>query len=150
MAAIEIEDEIELQEINSTTLWNYARDKSMVIITIDTIVEKLSASNWPTQSESCLIASQLPNSNFVTLMQQADDKLNFWGVLTTPENPYGLLIETSSEAKLVVVFNDSGAVRFAFLEGLFAEFAIRYTRFLPLRNNPFWSTMVFAFGKRRR
>ena len=136
--------ELELEHMNRVNS-NHPIDDSQKI------VDALSVSKLPTQSESGFISAQLPESNIRELLEQANNNLNFWGILTTPENPYGLLIETSSEVKLVVVFNDSGTVRFAFLEeGLLAEFAIRYTRCLRLRNNnPFWSTTVFAFGERQ-
>jgi hypothetical protein len=138
----------ELQPMKKNSInYNYPRDKSIEQITIERIVEVLSDSPFPTQSESCRIALKLPNSNIGSLLQQADNNLNFWGVLTTPEKQNGIFIQTRSEKKLVVVFNDNGAIRFAFLEGRYAEFAIQYTRFLPFRNNPLWNILINAFGE---
>ncbi len=111
------------------------------------IVDALSVSEWPTDAESCLIAMHLPASNIGELLQQADNNLNFWGVITTPEKRNGVFIQTNSGEKLVVVFNDSGAVRFAFLEGKrLVEYAVKYTSYLRCREKTFWPVLVMALS----
>ncbi len=136
-------ESIELERMDSVgyrNFGNYPDDPTKEKVTSDTIREELSHSPFPTSEEELLIARELPDSNIGALIEQANT-INFWGILTTSSNVSGVLIQTNLESKLVVVFNDNGLIRFAFLEGRYAAFAMKYTMFLRFRNTPLWTIL---------